>query len=176
MSKHPWGMTLCTSVPKARTTENIVLLDRLQKFSAKMSQLTQPHFDDVACDFSDFLQKPAVSNCQPRRWFRNWIFPVLSSWRLDTCNNVVWKGGQLLTRQLISQTYSKNSIAWRRNRKSPIRQVSFVLSSWKCSWNWFSYEIHDTVLMCDFTEQSDGATSSPQRGLVKFQPNLGNFR
>ena len=30
--------------------------------------------------------------------------------------------------------------------------------------------------MCDFTEQSDGATSSPQRGLVKFQPNLGNFR
>ena len=43
------------------------------------------------------------------------------------------KGGQLLTGQLISQTYSQNSIAWRRNRKSPIRQVSFLLSSWKCS-------------------------------------------
>ena len=66
-----------------------------------MSQLTQPHFYDVACDFSDFLQKPAVSDWQPRRWFRNWIFPVLSSWRLDTCKNVVWKGGQLLSRQLL---------------------------------------------------------------------------
>ena len=118
------------------------------KNSAKMSKLTQPHFYDVACDFSDFLQKPAVSDWQPRRWFRNWIFPVLSSWRLDTCKNVVWKGGQLHTRQLISQTYSKNSIAWRRNRKSPIRQVSFVLSSWKCSWNWFSYVIHYTERGC----------------------------